>query len=79
MLAKVAAFEIKYQLKSPFLWIAAAFIFVLPFASMSFDLVDAGPVYVNAPYATLYKYLVFSVFFLFVGASSSPSRTILLT
>jgi ABC-type transport system involved in multi-copper enzyme maturation permease subunit len=69
MLLKIAAFELRYQLRSPILWIAAACIFLLAFASMSLDLIDDGGTYVNSAYATLQKYVAFSLFFMFVAAA----------
>jgi ABC-type transport system involved in multi-copper enzyme maturation permease subunit len=72
MLTKVAAFEFRYLLRNPLVWITAAAAFALLFAGMSvdgFDLGNEGGLLKNAAYATLRDYVVISVFFMFVTTS----------
>jgi ABC-2 type transport system permease protein len=70
MLAKVAVFEIRYQLRSPWLWLASAFVFLIAFGTMGTDLIDAGDeIYRNAPWVVVNKYLAFSVMFMFVSTA----------
>ncbi|MET1112000.1 MAG: aminopeptidase [Allosphingosinicella sp.] len=69
MLARVAAFEFRYQLRSPWLWIAAAFVFGIAAFSMSTDLIEGGAIYRNASWEIVSKYLVFSAMFMFVSTA----------
>jgi ABC-2 type transport system permease protein len=71
MLTKIARFEFRYLLRNPLLWATAAAIFAATFVSTSVDgfgLAEGG-VLENSAYATLGKYVVFSVLFLFVATS----------
>lgn len=72
MLGQVAAFEFRYQVKSP-LFIAAAFLlFAAAFVDMAvFKLATAGGgnVLYNAPHAIIVSHLVASLLFLFLGAA----------
>ncbi|HEX6904903.1 MAG TPA: M1 family aminopeptidase [Thermoanaerobaculia bacterium] len=64
MLTQIARFEIRYLLRNPLLWGAAAATFALFFAGMSvdgFDLGNEGGLLKNAAYATLRNYVVISV------------------
>jgi ABC-2 type transport system permease protein len=70
MLARIAAFEIRYQLRSPWLWLASAFVFLIALGTMGTDLIDAGDdVYRNAPWVVVNKYLAFSVMFMFISTA----------
>jgi ABC-2 type transport system permease protein len=69
MLARVAAFEFRYQLRSPWLWIAAAFVFGIAAFSMSTDLIDGGDIYRNSSWEIVSKYLGFSAMFMFVSTA----------
>ena len=69
MLARIAAFEIRYQLRSPWLWLASAFVFLIAFWSMSTDLIDGGEIYRNSSWEIVNKYLAFSAMFMFVSTA----------
>jgi len=69
MFARIAAFELRYQLRSPWLWVAAAFVFGIAAFSMSTDLIEGGEIYRNASWEILNKYLGFSAMFMFVSTA----------
>jgi ABC-type transport system involved in multi-copper enzyme maturation permease subunit len=69
MLAKIAAFEFRYQLKNPVFWVTAGIFFLLTFGAMTVDQIqmgDGGNVHKNAAFATAQKHLILSIFFMFV-------------
>jgi len=69
MLAKIAAFELRYQLRAPVFFIGFALFFLLAFGSVTIDEIrigGRGNVNVNSPYAILQTLLVMSVFAIFV-------------
>ena len=69
MLAKVARFEFRYQLRNPILWATAAATFLIAFASIAVDgmaLGDDRNVLRNSPFAILQTYGVISIMFMFV-------------
>jgi aminopeptidase N len=69
MLARIAAFELRYQLRSPLFIVACAIFFLLTFASVTIDQVQIGGrgnVNVNSPFAILQTVAVLTVFSLFV-------------
>jgi len=69
MLAKIAAFEFRYQLRAPLFAIACAIFFLLTFGAVTIDQVQIGGrgnVHVNSPYAILLTIGVMTVFGLFV-------------
>jgi ABC-2 type transport system permease protein len=69
MLAKIAAFEFKYQLKNPVFWVTAGLFFLLTFGAMTVDQIQMGSggnVHKNAPIANIEKTLIMSIFFMFV-------------
>lgn len=71
MLTQIALFEFRYLLRNPLLWLTAVAIFVANFVSISvagFGLAEGG-VLENSTYATLQKYGIFSLLFLFVGTA----------
>ncbi len=70
MLAQIAAFEFRYQLKNPLLWMTAAVVFLLPFASLALGLglEEDVRVYKNSPYEVISKYMIISSLFMFVTA-----------
>lgn len=72
MLASVAAFEFRYQIRSP-LFIAASTLFLLAaFADMSVAKIltsGGGNVLFNSPHAIIVSHLLVSLIFLFVGAA----------
>jgi aminopeptidase N/ABC-type transport system involved in multi-copper enzyme maturation permease subunit len=69
MLAKIAAFEFHYQVRSPLFFIACAIFFLLPFASVTVEGVQIGArgnVHLNSPFAILMTTGIMTVFALFV-------------
>jgi hypothetical protein len=68
MLARVAAFELRYQLRSPLFFVGFAIFFLFGFATVasSFLHVVTGDVHVNSPYAILRTLTLMSVLALFV-------------
>jgi ABC-2 type transport system permease protein len=72
MLAKIAAFEFRYQLKNPVFWVAAAFFFLFSYgfvASDDIQIGSGGNVHENSPYALAQTMLIFSVFYMFVSTA----------
>ena len=69
MLRHVAAFEWRYQLKSPVFWIGTAIFFLLTFGSVTIDQIQIGAkgnVNINSPYAIVQTLAIMSLFALFV-------------
>ncbi|MEA1015966.1 ABC transporter permease/M1 family aminopeptidase [Sphingosinicella sp. LY1275] len=69
MFARIAGFELRYQLRNPVFWVTAGIFFLLTFGAMTIDQIqmgDGGNVHKNASYATLEKHLILSLFFMFV-------------
>lgn len=69
MLSKIAAFELRYQLRSPLFVVGFLLFFLLTFASVTIDQVQIGGrgnVNVNSPYALLQTLGIMNVFALFV-------------
>jgi aminopeptidase N len=69
MFRSVAAFELRYQLKSPVFWVTFLLFFLMAFAATSSDNVQIGSggnVWVNSPYAIAQTLLVMSVFAVFI-------------
>jgi aminopeptidase N len=73
MLGRIAAFELRYQLRQPVFWVASAFFFLIVFGSMTVDNIQVGGggggVHKNAPTAIAMTHLVMSIFFIFVTAA----------
>ena len=67
MLARIAAFEIRFLLKNPLLWITAAVVFLMPFASLAglLELEEDMRVFRNSPYEVISKYRIISCLFMF--------------
>ena len=54
MFTKIAAFELRYQLKSPVFWIGFLIFFLLAFGATTMEEIQIGArgnVHVNSPYA----------------------------
>src|ERR1700757_2009596 len=69
MLARIASFELRYQLRSPLFFISFAIFFLLPFGSVVIDQIQIGSrgnVNVNSPYAILETLAVMDVFAVFI-------------
>lgn len=72
MILKVAAFEFRYQLKSPVFITTAAFLFLLRLAGMSVESLSiggGGNILLNSPYELTTAQLLTSLVFCFVGAA----------
>ena len=72
MLAAIAGFELRYQLKNPVFWVAVLIFFLLGFgltASENVSLGTPGSVHENAPYAIAFAMAIMSLFYLFVITS----------
>jgi ABC-2 type transport system permease protein len=69
MFKHIAAFELRYQLRGPVFWVAAALFFLLAFAATTSEQIQIGArgnVHVNAPFAILQTLGIFGVFGIFV-------------
>jgi len=69
MFGSVAAFELRFQLKSPAFWVTFAIFLLLTFAATASDNVQIGSggnVLVNSPYAIAQTHLIMSVFAVFI-------------
>jgi len=69
MLAGIIRFEIRYQLKNPVFWVAAAIFFLLNFgltASENVSIGTPGAVHENSPFAITTATAIMSVFYLLV-------------
>ena len=69
MFAKIAGFELRYQLKSPVFWVVATVFFLLTFGAATIDQIrigGGGQTHKNAPYAIAQTHLILSIFYMFV-------------
>ena len=69
MFRSVAAFELRYQLKSPAFWVTFAIFFLLTFAATASDNVrigSGGNVLVNSPYSIAQTLMIMTVFSIFI-------------
>lgn len=69
MFAHVAAFECRYQLRSPVFWVGALLFFLLAFGATTLDTIQIGArgnVNVNSPFAILQTVGIMNVFAIFV-------------
>lgn len=67
MFAKVAAFELRYQLRQPAFWVISILFFLLSFglvASSNVSLGTGGNVMKNAPYAIAQAHGIFNIFYM---------------
>ncbi|MFN3864450.1 MAG: M1 family aminopeptidase [Erythrobacter sp.] len=70
--ARIAAFEIRYQLKNPVFWVATAIFLLIGFGLSASDNVSfgtPGAVHENSPFAVTLLLAVLSLFYLFVITS----------
>ena len=67
MLARIAAFEFRYLLRNPLLWMTAAAVFLMPFASLALGmgLEEDVKVFKNSAYEVVSKYMLISCLFMF--------------
>jgi ABC-type transport system involved in multi-copper enzyme maturation permease subunit len=69
MFSKIAAFEARYQFRSPLFWVTFALFFLLTFAATTVDQIQigsAGQVFKNAPFALLQTVGIMNLFGIFV-------------
>lgn len=69
MFAKIAAFELRYQLKNPVFWVVCTLFFLLTFGSITSEnlsIGSGGNVNVNSPAALAEITIVLTIFFMFV-------------
>ena len=69
MFAKIAGFELRYQLRNPVFWVTFAIFFLLTFAATTVDQIQIGSggnTHKNAPYAIVQIHLIWTLFFMFV-------------
>ena len=72
MLAAIAGFELRYQLKNPVFWVSGLLFFLMTFGSVASDTIQLGStanVYVNSPSAIAATHLIFCIFFMFVSTA----------
>ncbi len=72
MFGKIAAFELRYQLKSPVFWVATIIVFLLTYGSVTIDEIQIGAtsnVHVNSPAAIINVCLILSLFFMFLSTA----------
>ncbi|MEO1045554.1 MAG: M1 family aminopeptidase [Pseudomonadota bacterium] len=69
MFAKIATFELRYQLKNPVFWVVSILFFLLTFGAMTVDGIQIGSggnVNANSPVAIIRIHLIQTLFFMFV-------------
>lgn len=69
MLRHIAAFEWRYQAKSPVFWVGCLLFFLITFGSVTVDQIQIGSrgnVFINAPFAILSTLALMSLFSIFV-------------
>ena len=69
MLRHIAAFEWRYQLKSPVFWVGCLLFFLLTFGATTVEQIQIGSrgnVNINAPFAILQTMAIMSIFLVFV-------------
>jgi ABC-2 type transport system permease protein len=69
MLAKIAGFEFRYQLRNPVFWVTAGIFFLFSYGFVASDQIQIGSggnVHENGPFAILQTHVIFSLFFMFV-------------
>ncbi|MET0273659.1 MAG: M1 family aminopeptidase [Phenylobacterium sp.] len=72
MFGKIAAFELRYQVRQPIFWIAGLIFFLLVFGSVTVDQIrigSGGNVHKNSPSAIAQTVGIMTVFFMFVATA----------
>src|SRR4051812_31981744 len=72
MFGKIAAFELRYQVRQPIFWIAGLIFFLLVFGSVTVDQIQIGSggnVHKNSPIAIGQTTLIMAVFFMFAATA----------
>ena len=65
MFARIAGFELAYQLRNPVLWISFGLFFLLTFGAVTIDQIQIGSnanTYVNAPFAIVQTLVIMTIF-----------------
>lgn len=69
MFARIAAFELRYQLRNPVFWVVLVLFFLLTFGGTTVEQIQiggGGNVHKNSPAAIAEVHLIFSMFYMFV-------------
>lgn len=69
MFARIARFELRYQLRNPVFWVVGILFFLLTFGSVTIEQIQIGSggnIHKNAPAAIAQTCLILSLFFMFV-------------
>jgi aminopeptidase N len=70
MFARIAAFELRYQLRNPILWVAAILFFLFSYGFVASEQIQiggaGGRTHENGPFSIAQAMLTFSVFYMFV-------------
>ncbi|HET9509620.1 MAG TPA: M1 family aminopeptidase [Sphingomonas sp.] len=69
MFGKIAAFELRYQLRNPVFWVVSILFFLLTFGAATVEQIQIGAggnIHKNAPVAIAQTHLILSLFFMFV-------------
>jgi ABC-2 type transport system permease protein len=72
MFGKIAAFEIRQQLRSPLFWVVAGIFFLLNFGFVTSEQIQIGDtanVHKNAPFVIIQIYLIMGLFFMFASTA----------
>ena len=72
MFGKIAAFELRYQIRQPIFWVAGLIFFLLMFGSVTIDQIhigSGGNIHKNSPSAIATTSLIMAVFFMFVSTA----------
>ena len=72
MFGKIAAFELRYQLRQPLFWITSLIFFLLVFGSIVVDQItigSGGNIHKNSPTAIARISLIMGVFFMFASTA----------
>ena len=72
MFPRIAAFELRYQLRNPVFWVVVALFFLLTFGAMTVDQIQIGSggnIHKNAPVANAQVTLILSLFYMFVATA----------
>ena len=79
MFSRIAAFEWRYQVRSPVFWVGCLIFFLLAFGATASDNVQIGSlgnVHKNAPFAIIQTLALLGVFSVFVTVSMVASAVV---
>ena len=69
MFNKIAAFELRYQFRSPVFWVVSILFFLMTFGAATVEQIQIGSggnIHKNSPLAIIQTHLILSLFFMFV-------------